>query len=70
MAKRKQVGKRVEGWKAKSWFKVYGPEAFGKTYMGDTISADPSKVMGRVMQTRSARSHRTMESSTSKCALR
>lgn len=51
MAKRKQVGKRVEGWKAKSWFKVYGPEAFGKTYIGDTISADPSKVMGRVMQT-------------------
>ena len=47
MAKRKQVGKRVEGWKAKSWFKVYGPESFGKTYSGDTISADPSKVMGR-----------------------
>lgn len=51
MAKRKQVGKRVEGWKAKSWYKVYGPEAFGKTYIGDTISADPSTVMGRVMQT-------------------
>ncbi|TAJ43480.1 30S ribosomal protein S3ae [Methanofollis fontis] len=51
MAKRKQVGKRVEGWKAKSWYKVYGPEAFGKAHIGDTISADPSKVMGRVMQT-------------------
>lgn len=51
MAKRKQVGKRVEGWKAKSWYKVYGPEAFGKAYLGDTISADPEKVAGRVLQT-------------------
>ncbi|QYZ78930.1 30S ribosomal protein S3ae [Methanofollis formosanus] len=51
MAKRKQVGKRVEGWKAKSWYKVYSPEAFGKTYIGDTISADPEKVSGRVLQT-------------------
>ncbi|MBP2146194.1 small subunit ribosomal protein S3Ae [Methanofollis sp. W23] len=51
MAKRKQVGKRVEGWKAKSWYKVYGPEAFGKAYIGDVISADPANVSGRVLQT-------------------
>jgi small subunit ribosomal protein S3Ae len=51
MGKRKQVGKRVEGWKAKSWYKVYGPEAFGKAYIGDVISADPANVTGRVLQT-------------------
>ncbi|MCK4270133.1 MAG: 30S ribosomal protein S3ae [Methanogenium sp.] len=52
MARRKkQIGRRVEGWKAKSWYKVYAPDNFEKVYLGDTISADPSKVYGRVMQT-------------------
>ncbi len=49
--RKKQSGRRVEGWKAKSWFQVFAPENFGKTYLGDTPSADPEKVMGRVMQT-------------------
>ena len=52
MARRKkQIGRRVEGWKAKSWYKVYEPDNFDKVYLGDTISADPSKIYGRVMQT-------------------
>ncbi|MDD3407274.1 MAG: 30S ribosomal protein S3ae [Methanomicrobium sp.] len=51
MAKRKQIGRRVEGWKAKNWFKVYSPEAFDKVYLGDTIANEPEKVYGRVMQT-------------------
>ncbi len=51
MAKKKQVGRKVEGWKAKSWYKVYVPEIFGRTYIGDTISSDPATVMGRVMNT-------------------
>lgn len=51
MVKKKQVGRKVEGWKAKSWFKVYTPEVFGKNYMGDTIANDPEKVVGRVMET-------------------
>ncbi len=37
MAKKKQVGRRVEGWKAKSWYKVYVPDNLGKMYIGDTI---------------------------------
>lgn len=49
MAKKKQVGRRVEGWKAKSWFKVYVPDNLGKTYIGDTISSDAATVVGRVM---------------------
>jgi len=51
MAKKKQSGRRVEGWKAKSWYKVFAPEVLGKTYIGDTIANDPENVVGRVMQT-------------------
>jgi small subunit ribosomal protein S3Ae len=51
MVKKKQVGKRVEGWKAKSWFKVYTPENLGKAYIGDTIANEPGSVVGRIMQT-------------------
>jgi small subunit ribosomal protein S3Ae len=51
MARRKQIGRRVEGWKAKSWYKVYAPENFEKANIGETVSADPEKLVGRVMQT-------------------
>ncbi len=51
MAKKKQVGRRVEGWKAKSWYKVYTPESLGKAYIGDTIAGDPENVVGRIIQT-------------------
>ncbi len=51
MAKKKQSGRRVEGWKAKSWYKVYTPEVLGKTYIGDTIANDAEQVVGRIMQT-------------------
>jgi small subunit ribosomal protein S3Ae len=51
MAKKKQVGRRVEGWKAKSWYKVFTPDSLGKTYIGDTIANDPESVIGRIMQT-------------------
>ena len=51
MAKKKQAGRRVEGWKAKSWYKVYTPEVLGKTYIGDTIANDAENVVGRILQT-------------------
>ena len=38
MAKKKQVGRRVEGWKTKDWFKVHVPDNLGKAYIGDTIA--------------------------------
>jgi len=50
MAKKKQVGRRVEGWKAKSWYKVYVPDNLGKAYIGDTIANDAESVVGRIMQ--------------------
>ncbi len=49
MAKKKQVGRRVEGWKAKSWFKVHTPDTLGKAYIGDTIANDAESVVGRIM---------------------
>ena len=51
MAKKKQVGRRVEGWKAKSLYKVYAPDNLNKAYIGDTISSDAENVVGRVIQT-------------------
>jgi small subunit ribosomal protein S3Ae len=49
MAKKKQVGRRVEGWKAKSWFKVHTPDNLGKVFIGDTIANDADGVVGRIM---------------------
>lgn len=49
MAKKKQVGRRVEGWKAKSWYKVHTPDNLGKVYIGDTIANDAESVVGRIM---------------------
>ena len=49
MAKKKQVGRRVEGWKAKSWFRVHTPDNLGKVFIGDTISNDAESVVGRIM---------------------
>jgi small subunit ribosomal protein S3Ae len=51
MVKKKQIGRKVEGWKAKSWYKVYVPDVFGKVYMGDTIANEPEKVVGRIIST-------------------
>lgn len=49
MAAKKQVGRRVEGWKAKSWYKVYSPDNVGKVYLGETIADEPAKLIGRNM---------------------
>ncbi len=51
MARKKQAGRRVEGWKAKSWYKVHAPENLNKAYIGDTIANDVESVVGRVIQT-------------------
>jgi small subunit ribosomal protein S3Ae len=51
MVKKSQIGRKVEGWKAKAWYRIHVPEVFGKNYIGDTISSDPATVMGRILQT-------------------
>ncbi len=50
MARKKQTGgRKLEGWKAKTWFKVYAPDFIGKQMIGEIISSDPANVPGRVM---------------------
>ncbi len=49
MARKKQTGRRVEGWKAKSWYKVHTPDNLGKVFIGDTIANDAENVVGRIM---------------------
>ncbi|HJK02284.1 MAG TPA: 30S ribosomal protein S3ae [Methanocorpusculum sp.] len=50
MARKKQSGgRKIEGWKAKSWFKVYTPEFFGKQFIGEIVSADTANLPGRVL---------------------
>jgi len=50
MARKKQSGgRKLEGWKAKSWIKVYAPEFLGKQFIGEIISSNPENIPGRVM---------------------
>lgn len=50
MARKKQSGgRKIEGWKAKNWFKVYAPEFLGKQFIGEIISSDTANLPGRVL---------------------
>lgn len=50
MARKKQSGgRKIEGWKAKNWFKVYAPEFLGKQFIGEIISSDTANLSGRVL---------------------
>ena len=50
MARKKASGgRKLEGWKAKSWFKVYAPEFLGKQLIGEIVSSNPENIPGRVM---------------------
>lgn len=50
MARKKQSGgRKVEGWKAKSWFKVYAPEFLGKQFIGEIVSSDTANLPDRVL---------------------
>ncbi|MFA5771905.1 MAG: 30S ribosomal protein S3ae [Thermoplasmata archaeon] len=43
--------KAKEKWMNKIWYKIYAPEAFDKKQIGETLSADPSKLVGRIVET-------------------
>jgi len=50
MARKKSSGgRKLEGWKAKSWFKVYAPDFLGKPVIGEIVSSDAENVPGRVL---------------------
>jgi small subunit ribosomal protein S3Ae len=48
---RRQLRKKAEGWKAKKWFDVTAPDMFGRISIGSTPADEPSKLVGRVLDT-------------------
>jgi len=46
--KRKSESRKT---KSKEWYKVVGPEMFGKSQVGETLASDPNNLMGRVIET-------------------
>ncbi|MBN1324304.1 MAG: 30S ribosomal protein S3ae [Methanotrichaceae archaeon] len=49
MARRTQ--RKADRAKAKQWYKIIGPEMFGRSPVGETVANDPAKLMGRVIET-------------------
>jgi small subunit ribosomal protein S3Ae len=47
-SQRKSDSRKV---KTKQWYKVVGPEMFGKSSVGETLASDPSNLMGRIIET-------------------
>jgi small subunit ribosomal protein S3Ae len=37
-------------WKAKEWYKMYAPKMFNQVLLGETPSADPASLMGRMTE--------------------
>ncbi|MFX0068843.1 MAG: 30S ribosomal protein S3ae [Promethearchaeota archaeon] len=37
-------------WKTKNWFTVYSPRYFGNIEIGETVTGDPNKLLGRVVE--------------------
>ncbi|MFH1786134.1 MAG: 30S ribosomal protein S3ae [archaeon] len=38
-------------WKLKQWYDVKAPDAFGGSYIGQTIASDPKLLVGRIIET-------------------
>ena len=49
--KGKSASRKVKDkWKAKEWYKLYAPRMFNEVEIGETPSADPSKLIGRTTE--------------------
>jgi len=40
----------VKPWREKAWYEVFAPQMFGGTKLGESPSADPSQLVGRVFE--------------------
>lgn len=49
MARRSQ--RKSDRAKVKQWYKVIGPEMFGRSPVGETIANEPEKIVGRIIET-------------------
>lgn len=52
LARARQAARRVKDrWKAKKWYKVTAPASFQQKLIGETMADDPSKLLGRRVET-------------------
>ncbi len=49
MARKQQ--KKVDSWKEKKWYSIEAPEYLNRSVIGQTISSDPSLLIGRIVET-------------------
>jgi small subunit ribosomal protein S3Ae len=49
LARRSQ--RKADSRKAKQWYKVIGPEMFGRSPVGETVANDPERIVGRIIET-------------------
>lgn len=50
MSEQKAPAKLKDKWRQKKWYAVVGPAAFGNVELGKTLSDDPQKLIGRVLE--------------------
>jgi len=47
---RAAVRKVKDKWRAKNWYNIYAPEMFSRSQIGETLTDDPQKLLGRVTE--------------------
>jgi len=50
MSEQRAPTKLKDKWRQKKWYVVVAPAAFGNVELGKTLSADPQKLVGRVLE--------------------
>lgn len=51
MSEQKAPAKLKDKWRQKKWYVVVAPPAFGNVEIGKTLSDDPQKLVGRILET-------------------
>lgn len=46
----RKASKKVDAWRAKTWYQVLAPAEFNRANIGETLADDPAKMMGRIME--------------------
>jgi len=51
MSRSKRTTRTVDKWRRKTWYTILAPEYFGNTDIGHTITDEPEKLVGRIIET-------------------
>ncbi len=46
----RETKKIKDKWKSKQWYSIYAPEMFNRAKIGETLSDDPAKMLGRTIE--------------------